>query len=338
MANLSGFPFTKGNDVATSPNGWVVSIQEIIDALTGHDAISGRAAAATAYGIFTDGVINTGEGHDVLSGSGSGVNLGFGIRNLDHGVINTDDGNDTVSGTGSGNLGFGLRNLPFGVISTAEGNDSVSGLGVGLDKGFGIDNNGVIDTGASNDSVLGIAKGPTAYGIFNDGPINTGDGNDNVTGKGEGGLAGYGIYIRFTGSIDTGDGNDIVLGKREGASGCGIFNDGIINTGDGKDTVEAFAGGFSGFGTTNLGDDDDTLKGFGTGSFNGGFGTDKLLFGDGVYVINAGVVSFDGVAMTVSSFERVGGVNGGLFAFRNGTLTVASGVANFQHSSLNTQG
>ncbi len=167
MANLFGFPFAKGNDLATSPNGWVVSIQEIIDALTGNDAISGRAAAAIAYGIFTDG---------------------------------------------------------------------------------------------------------------------------------------------------------------------------IINTGDGKDAIEAFDGGFSGFGTTNLGDDDDTLKGFGAGSFNGGLGTDKLLFGDGVYVINAGVVSFDGVAMTVSSFERVGGVGGGLFAVRNGTLTDASGVARFQVYSLNAQG
>jgi hypothetical protein len=42
------------------------------------------------------------------------------------------------------------------------------------------------------------------------------------------------------------------------------------------------------------------------------------------------VVSNGSVDMTVTNFESLGGIKGGLFGYRDGTLVVASGVATFQ--------
>ena len=154
----------------------------------------------------------------------------------------------------------------------------------------------VINALAGNDIIKGTSS--TYYGIFNDGTINTGDGNDRITGT--------------------------------GGTGSGISNYGTINTGDGNDIVDALEGGFDGDGTTYLDAGNDTLKGFGTGNFYGGAGTDKLFFGEGTYVISGSTVVFNGATMNVNQFEKIGGANGGLFTFQDGTLTVSStGVGTF---------
>ena len=81
----------------------------------------------------------------------------------------------------------------------------------------------------------------------------------------------------------------------------------------------------------------DTLKGFGPGWFYGDQGTDKILLRDGIYEIFAtneysrhgvktSIVKND-VSMSIYGFELIGGVDGGLFALREGTLTVANGIA-----------
>ena len=102
------------------------------------------------------------------------------------------------------------------------------------------------------------------------------------------------------------------------------------------DTVSAIKGGFSGTGTIELGADNDTLIGFGTGTFRGQLGLgDQILLGEGSYVIAAaGFLSFTissgGDQMNVDTFEWIGGVNGGNFALAAGTLNVdVSGVATF---------
>ena len=153
----------------------------------------------------------------------------------------------------------------------------------------------VINALAGNDIIKGTSS--TDSGIFNNGTINTGAGKDTIIGT-----SGY----------------------------YGIFNNGTINTGAGKDIVDALEGGFDGDGTTYLDAGNDTLKGFGTGNFYGGAGTDKLFFGEGTYVISGSTVVFNGATMNVNQFEKIGGANGGLFTFQDGTLTVSStGVGTF---------
>jgi Ca2+-binding RTX toxin-like protein len=94
-----------------------------------------------------------------------------------------------------------------------------------------------------------------------------------------------------------------------GASGIGIYNDGTIDTGSDRDLVDALIGGFAGSGITNLGAGDDTLKGFGRGTFQGGSGQDTLVFNPGTYTITAGVGAgnyiINGI-MNVSGFELFG--------------------------------
>ena len=180
----------------------------------------------------------------------------------------------------------------------------------------------VINALAGNDRITDTSS--TYSGIFNDGTINTGDGNDTITGTG----SGYGIGISNNGIIKTGAGDDIIKGTSSYSSG--ISNYGTINTGAGKDIVDALEGGFAGNGTTYLDADNDKLKGFGTGNFHGGAGTDKLFFGEGTYVISGSTVVFNGATMNVNQFEKIGGANGGLFTFQDGTLTVSStGVGTF---------
>ena len=128
--------------------------------------------------------------------------------------------------------------------------------------------------------------------------------------------------------VDALAGDDTITGisTRE----LGISNDGKINTGKGDDLVNALEGGFGGIGNTYLGDNNDTLMGFGTGSFYGGSGSDKVLFGEGTYTIRGLIITSDGVTMSVNEFENIGGAYGGLFAFKDGTLTVDSkGVGTF---------
>ena len=105
-----------------------------------------------------------------------------------------------------------------------------------------------------------------------------------------------------------------------------VGNGDIIETLSGNDTITGAEGGFA---ILNIGTIDtgiDTLKGFGQGTFIGGVGTDKIIFGDGIYVIKNELI---GGTMLVSSFEKIGGVNGGLFTFANGTLTVTNGIGTF---------
>ena len=163
---------------------------------------------------------------------------------------------------------------------------------------------------------------------------------DVITGIGavgrDGGNDGNGIVNAKGALISTGNDADTITGEASAEGGYGIVNDGLIATGFGMDTVSAIKGGFSGSGTIELGADNDTLIGFGTGTFRGQLGLgDQILLGEGSYVIAAaGFLSFTissgGDQMNVDTFEWIGGVNGGNFALAAGTLNVdVSGVATF---------
>ena len=229
-------------------------------------------------------------------------------------------------------------------LLNAKSNELVSN-----DAMYGIINNGFIDLGTGNDTLFGAGDDTTGdlarssfpadlkyigSGILNSktGTILLGQGNDHLVGQTWASLApadplspSAGI-VNF-GTIDTGDGNDRIKGflgisavplyyDLISLTNIGIINNGTITTGAGDDIVDALTGGFSGSGLTDLGEGNDTLIGFGTGTFNAGVGDiDKLLLGDGVYSITkegtVTTIMSSGVAMITTGFESISGSDGG---------------------------
>ena len=96
----------------------------------------------------------------------------------------------------------------------------------------------------------------------------------------------------------------------------------MIETGDGSDTVDAFSGGFTGFGTINLGPGDDLMKGFGEQIVDGGDGYDTAALGFNYDEerISLGSTADTSIDITFSgqtmSFDNVEG-----FDFNGQTLT-----------------
>ena len=221
--------------------------------------------------------------------------------------------------------------LPFSVIDTLAGADIIYGSG----GYYGILNEGELYTSEGSDVITGIGSG---YGILNEyyyygNPvvINTGSGDDSIIGYGDY----YGI-VNY-GTIYTDLGNDLISGSGDTD---GILNYGTIVTGSGHDLIDALIGGFGGPGAVAMGNGNDTLMGFGTGSFSGGGGTrDRLLLGDeGIYTVilssGVGTITLGATSMTIGQFEWIGGASGGLFAIPFSTtsspptaLTISGGVA-----------
>jgi hypothetical protein len=209
----------------------------------------------------------------------------------------------------------------FGTIDTGAGNDTIEGF---AGRNGGINNFGTIDTGAGNDTIKGELFFISISNKENS-TINTGAGNDIITGSG-----GFvGILNEENSTINTGAGNDSISGD---GGNTGIFNNGTIDTGAGNDIIDigagnditdALTGGFSGNGITRLGDGDDTIKGFGTGSFDGGNGNeDELLFYSGSYSVSdsANLDGFYTVTsgttdMFVKNFEFIGSADNPAAAF-----------------------
>ncbi len=342
--NLALFTFDNRANTAFTITGWYVEAGMVVNTLAGNDSIYGIDGTSgfsdgfvNGVGIYNKGTINTGTGNDTITVSGSNV----GIYNF--GLIDTGAGNDIITGIGTGNGTFAIGN--YGTINTGTGNDSITGVttnnGIGIYSTFG-----TINTGSGNDTITGISTGSGIsstdtlifnIGIFNDEfTVDTGTGNDIITGTGNFGISN-------TGTINTGAGNDSITGISTGAGNgfigggtvetsgdSGIYNTGTINTGAGSDTVNAIIGGFSGDGLIDLGTGNDTLIGFGAGNFYGGNGIDKILLGEGIYVISGSTIHSGVVTMNASQFERIGGANGGVFNYSNGIVTVdADGVASF---------
>lgn len=296
---------------------------------------------------------------------GDGIAVHSDMESGNGGRIDTGNGDDAIIGTGGaggrgGNGGIGGSGGNGGDGGDPSGNGGGGGVGEagglggqGGTGGTGINNEGCIDTGNGDDTIMGTGgdggeggavgrggrggrggaagepdgePGPPAPSRQVKQPPNNGDG---------------GIGIKNEGCIDTGNGDDIITGiggqNREGRAplqGIAILNNGRINTGRGDDVVDALAGGFAGTGTTHLGAGNDAMIGFGSGDFHGDDGSDKILLGAGQYQVVGSTIQrtfaggLFGPIMNVFDFESIGGANGGLFAFGNGTLTVdGSGVA-----------
>ena len=293
-------PFTNQADQRRSSNGW--RILRSISAEAGNDFIEGRQRLSS-------------------NSSGIGIEI-FGS------VLDTEFGNDTVKGIARAKNGVATGIDIFGKtlingneigdseIDSGADNDKVIGRGnsrTGIAYGIEI-NGGKIDSGLANDRITGNGKSRSgdAYGISLNGSnaetkIDTGLGNDSVVGKARSrsGNA-FGINNLRNSTIDTGDGDDTVTGVASSATGeaVGIFNNGVIDGGAGDDVFDALTGGWGGNGRADLGSGNDTVRGFGSGTFDGGVGFDTLVFNAGTYNIARVGSQLDRFEITLSSLQN----------------------------------
>jgi hypothetical protein len=281
----------------------------------GNDIIIGESAKG-GRGIVNDGLMDTGNGNDSITGTD--INdfefQAMGIANSKD--VTTGDGEDYISGTSNRD---GIFNS--GTINTDNGADNIFGNGF---YRYGIFNSGSINTGNGPDNIFGIG-GDYGYGIFNSGSINTGNDPDFIRfseflyntgniflGEGNDSLSSqssFGDGIKNYNFIGTGDGNDIITingiidnqGVIETGNGddiitgiipYGIYNNGgAINMGDGNDSIiadEGFKSDPNSSESVFLGDGQDYIKGYGSGDFYGGNGNDILELTPGTYTVGIG--------------------------------------------------
>ena len=283
----------KGNDVirGTALNGDFttgLSNQNRSTLITGdgNDIIIGESARG-GPGISNDGLIDTSNGNDSITGTNTNQFELFGTGIFNSKDITTGDGEDYISGNGHIN---GIIN--YGTINTDNGADNIFGFGNARygSAGSGIINNGIINTG----------NGPDFMGsnsFYNTGNVFLGEGNDSLS------FSGAGDSIINSNFIGTGDGNDIITsydpiynqGVIETGNGDDSIivnevynNGGAINMGDGNDSIIAnrdFQSGPNSSGAWFLGEGEDYIKGFGSGDFYGGNGNDTLELSEGTYTV-----------------------------------------------------
>ncbi|MEH2079680.1 MAG: hypothetical protein V7K89_06605 [Nostoc sp.] len=155
--------------IITEPSKSSIGIQNIKKAIitTGEnkDTIKGSAnsleANTLAYGIFNDGIIDTGNGHDILTGQATTTIDGTAYGIYGQGIIRTDDGNDKITATSNIDkvqqkvtIGGGIR------FELGAGNDYFKGFGSAIvDGGNGFDTLDVSAFKRSELSVSGIISG-----------------------------------------------------------------------------------------------------------------------------------------------------------------------------------
>lgn len=174
--NYRGTIYTEaGNDIitGTATGGLGYGIQNYgseatIDTGAGNDTI---IANGSTYGIYNiDGTINTEAGKDTITATGGDTGI------VNGGIINTGNGSDVITGIATGNGGIGgIFNNIDGTIDTGNGNDIITGTG-----STGIYNDGTIDTGNGDDSI--VAYG----GFSGIGSMFLGNGADYLKGFGSG--------------------------------------------------------------------------------------------------------------------------------------------------------
>ena len=200
-----------------------------LDTGNGNDMITG-----TGYvGVVNENAVstfNTGDGNDTIIGNGI---RGAGISN--NGVMDTGEGHDIINGTNiitDTDTGYlaGIGN--YNNLTTGDGNDIITGIG-----GTGIYNSGVINTGNGEDFIIGqgsldaIDTGYVTFGIYNNGGvINMGDGNDSIIAHG-----GFESGSNSSGAWYLGEGEDYIKG----------FGNGDFYGGNGNDTLELTPGTYT---------------------------------------------------------------------------------------------
>jgi hypothetical protein len=168
-------------------------------------------------GLYNRGVIDTGEGDDIITGTnvdradGNSYPVRTALSN--EGEFYTGDGNDTLTGISTVENGYGFGNV--NTIDTGDGKDIIIGTG----KRFGILNAGTINTGNGADSLISNGK------LWNTGEVFLGEGNDSI-------IADGGFESGSTGIMFLGEGEDYIKG----------FGSGDFNGGNGNDILELTSG------------------------------------------------------------------------------------------------
>ena len=291
VIELSDLTFTNQADIILARGADRIINNGFASTLNGNDLII--SISTSSRGIFNRGAIDTGKGRDSITGIGGSI----GIVNGPNGIINTGDSDDLILTAGGF---YGIINEPRSTLNMGSGNDYIIGYGEGI-GGDGVFSNGLIDMGRGNDSIFGSNRLSRGINNSTTGVIEMGPGNDTITGLGE-----FSGVVNFN-DIYMGSGKDLLLGVA--TDGPGILNNDTINMGEGNDTVDAREGGFGGRGFTSLREGNDVIKGFGSGTFDGGRGRDKLELTSGEYTVRlfGRTTSFvsGSVTMNTTRFERL---------------------------------
>lgn len=210
---------------------------------------------------------------DVLQGAAAGA---IGIKVCLGGKLDMGAGKDQfgiiLSGTGSIGIDNQGKLLTGGGIELLKAEGELNGIVNGSPSNAAA----LFDTGALGDKLEGIST--SGHGIVNYGVISMGSAGENDSDKLIGSSAGHPV-LPPPPSYTPGQ--------------FGIFNAGVINMGGGGDAIDALVGGFGGGGTYNLGwsngarqdQDNDSVSGFGWGTFDGGGGRNGITLPEGTYWI-----------------------------------------------------
>jgi hypothetical protein len=208
-----------------------VDFNGVIDTREGNDTVSGTATGDTSYGINDDGYIALGSGNDSIKGTASFAGIQVSLE----GILDGESGNDIIIGS-SNSTGF--THNAYGIIIS----------GGYLTGGSGDDFGGYLSGGSGDDFIKGEARGivpgNVSGGILVGGILDGGNGNDIITGIGinENGL-GFGIRTYDNGSVRGGNGNDIITGygTTTGYGSTFGIEEGIgtIDGGNGEDYFKA---------------------------------------------------------------------------------------------------
>lgn len=169
-----GFNTAEGDDVITGESDYcgIIMNDGIFDTGDGNDKIIGIIDSDLTYtmGIVNNSLsFNTGDGNDTIESSGF-----YGVIN--DGIINTGNGKDIIIANGRKDEGgYGLLNRS--TIITGEDDDIITGIG-------GIYNEGVINMGDGNDSI--IANAGFESNSNSNGSVFLGKGEDYIKGFGSG--------------------------------------------------------------------------------------------------------------------------------------------------------
>jgi hypothetical protein len=175
------FNTAEGDDVITGESNYCgISINDgIFNTGDGNDKITGIIIDNDPLDIIGMGIVNnalgfnTGDGNDTIDGSGF-----YGVIN--DGLINTGNGKDIIIAKGMKDEGgYGLLNRS--TINTGEDDDIITGIG-------GIYNEGVINMGGGNDSIMANASFESDSN--SNGNMFLGKGEDYVKGFGSGNFYG----------------------------------------------------------------------------------------------------------------------------------------------------
>jgi hypothetical protein len=301
------------------PNSFGILNEGMIVTATGDDWIRPDGC----LGLANHGTLDADIGDDSISASGFTNRLNIydpcpeealgdaGVVNT--GLIHLGQGNDSLLCSGRT---IGLRNE--GAIRFGFGADRLA-----VDASpAGLENKGSILMGLGADSILVNALQSVA--IDNTGNLATGPGHDTIEFSSFGG--GPSLINRANGQILMGSGDDVLRNSSpppydsifSPQGSRPVLNDGLIDLGDGNDLVDCLVDqsassspvqpGFLGSGRLTLGRGNDTLRGFGDGTFLGGTGLDTLVLPPGTYHLQSLSADQCLIAgrMLVSGFEAFG--------------------------------